>query len=60
MGKLKEHCHDDHTDRHALVTHEKESIVTEDIGRKVTRPKIEPRLAPTLTLLRERTNQSKP
>ncbi|WMV45223.1 hypothetical protein MTR67_038608, partial [Solanum verrucosum] len=33
-GKLKERCHDDHTDQQALMTNEKESIVTEEIDGK--------------------------
>ncbi|KAH0635931.1 hypothetical protein KY289_035846 [Solanum tuberosum] len=37
-GKLKERCHDDHTDQQALVTHEKESIVTEEIDGKEINP----------------------
>ena len=37
---MKEHCHDDHTGQQALVTHEKESIVTEDIGGKEINPNI--------------------
>ncbi|KAH0692949.1 hypothetical protein KY290_021111 [Solanum tuberosum] len=36
--KLKECCHDDHTDQQALVTHEKESIVTEEIDGKEINP----------------------
>ncbi|KAH0637492.1 hypothetical protein KY289_037407 [Solanum tuberosum] len=38
MGKLKKRCHDDHTDQQALVTHEKESIVTEEIDGKEINP----------------------
>ncbi|KAG5572848.1 hypothetical protein H5410_062614 [Solanum commersonii] len=37
-GKLKERCHDDHTDQQSLVTHEKESIVTEEIDGKEINP----------------------
>ncbi|WMV24352.1 hypothetical protein MTR67_017737 [Solanum verrucosum] len=37
-GKLKECCHDDNTDQQALVTHEKESIVTEEIDDKEINP----------------------
>ncbi|KAG5585125.1 hypothetical protein H5410_045559, partial [Solanum commersonii] len=37
-GKLKERCHDDHTDQQALLTHEKESIVTKEIDGKEMNP----------------------
>ena len=36
--KLKERYHDDHTDQQALVTHEKESIVTEEVDDKEINP----------------------
>ena len=36
--KLKERYHDDHTDQQALVTHEKKSIVTEEVDGKEINP----------------------
>uniref|UniRef100_M1A3I6 Uncharacterized protein n=1 Tax=Solanum tuberosum TaxID=4113 RepID=M1A3I6_SOLTU len=37
-GKLKQCCHDEHTNQQALVTHEKEFIVTEKINGKEINP----------------------
>ncbi|WMV51005.1 hypothetical protein MTR67_044390 [Solanum verrucosum] len=37
-GKLKQCCHDEHTTQQALVTHEKEFIVTEKIDSKEINP----------------------